>query len=249
MAKNKFWQFRNQADSKVGELLLYGIIESASWWGDELTPKSFKKDLDALGDIEQLNVYVNSEGGDVFAGQAIRSMLKRHKAYVTGYVDGLAASAASLILTGCDKVIMPANAMQLVHNAWTVAMGNSNDFRKIAEDLDKIGESVISAYQEKTGLNESEIKKIMDAETLMTAAEAVELGFADEIEEQKLVAACLTDGILTLNGQKMDLSRYKNAPRFIVTTPEPPKNELDNDQFIIYENAVKQKKSKYQEVK
>src|SRR5690554_544642 len=130
-------------DDKTGELILYGEISDYTWWGDEVTPKQFKEDLDALGDIDILNVYINSPGGDVFAGQAIYSMLKRHKAYVNVFIDGIAASIASLIAMAGDKVIMPANAMMMIHNPWVFATGNANDLRKIADDLDKIRDSMI----------------------------------------------------------------------------------------------------------
>ena len=92
----KFWEFK-ATSAKKGELLIYGDIASSTWWGDEVTPNDFKKGLDALGDISELDVYINSNGGDIFAGQAIYSMLKRHDAKVTVYVDGLAASIASVI--------------------------------------------------------------------------------------------------------------------------------------------------------
>lgn len=215
----KFWQFKAKADDpSVGELMLYGDISSYEpWWGDTVTPKQFKEDLDALGDITELNIYINSGGGDVFAGQAIRSMLKRHSTYKTGYVDGLAASIASVILTACDKVIMPLNAMQMIHKAWTFAMGNADDMRKMADDMDKIDESIIAAYQEKTGLDKEKIVEMMKAETWMTAEEAVEYGFADEIENAKEVAASLRNGKLIMNGQEMDLSRFVNAPKFPIT--------------------------------
>lgn len=204
----KFWNLK-KTDDKTGELTLYGEISDTSWWGDEVTPKQFREDLDTLGDIETLNVYINSPGGDVFAGQAIYSMLKRHKAQVIVYVDGLAASIASLIAMAGDKVIMPANAMMMIHNPWTWGVGNANDFRKLADDLDKIRDSMIVAYQKKSGLDDSEIIDIMAAETWLTAEECKEKGFADEIEEAKQVAACVDEKYLGV---------YKNVPDEIKKT-------------------------------
>jgi len=161
--QRKFWDFKAKSDDpNTGELMLYGDISSCeSWWSDTITPKQFKDDLDALGDITNLNIYVNSGGGDVFAGQAIRSMLKRHSAYKTGYVDGLAASIASVILTACDKVVMYSNAMQMVHKCWSWTVGNADDMRKMAEDMDKIDLSIVAAYEEKTGLSRDEILELM----------------------------------------------------------------------------------------
>lgn len=228
----KFWQFKNKTEDS-GELMLYGDISNSTWWGDEVTPKDFKKDLDALGDIKSLDIFINSGGGDVFAGQAIHSMLKRHEAYKTVYVDGLAASIASVIAMAGDKVIMPVNAMMMVHKAWTIAMGNSDDFRKLAEDMDKIDESIVATYQAKTGKDEAEINQLMQDETWMTAEEAVKNGFADEIEKEKKVAATLHGGFLMLNNQKFNLSRYKNAPQIEVAEPEtvdiPDPNPTPNE--------------------
>jgi ATP-dependent Clp protease protease subunit len=127
--------------------MIYGPISNETWWGDETTPLLFKADLDRLGDITELNLYINSDGGDVFAGQAIYSMLKRHKAKVIVHVDGLAASIASVIAMAGDVVHMPINAMLMIHNPMTHAAGNSAEFRKIADTLDKLAESSIAVYK------------------------------------------------------------------------------------------------------
>jgi ATP-dependent Clp protease protease subunit len=206
----KFWKFNAKENSDEGELLLYGDISDSTWWGDEITPKNFKEELDSLGDIKTLNVYINSGGGDVFAGQAIYSMLKRHSATVNVYVDGLAASIASIIAMAGDSVKMPKNAMLMVHNPWSFGMGNANDFRKLADDLDKVRESMISVYEDKTGMEKESIVELLDAETWMTAEEALELGFADEVEEEKQLAASLNNRIFAINGLKVDITRYKN---------------------------------------
>src|SRR5690606_721032 len=209
--RRKFWQFRAAAGSpEVGELLLYGEISDVTWWGDEVTPKQFYEDLQSLGDIKELKVFINSPGGDAFAGQAIHSMLKRHPAKVTVYVDGLAASAASIVAMAGDKVIMPRNAMMMVHRPWTFVAGNASALRKVADDLDKISESLVAVYEDKTGLERDRIVAMLDAETWMTAEEAVDLGFADEIEEAKQVAASIRGSTLVVNGLEVDLSRFKN---------------------------------------
>lgn len=212
LGKNKkFWNFK-ALDGKTGELTLYGEISDVSWWDDEVTPKQFKEDMDALGEIDTLNVYINSPGGDVFAGQTIYSMLKRHKAQVNVYVDGLAASIASLIAMAGDKVIMPENAMMMIHSPWTFAVGNAQDFRKLADDMDKIRDSMITAYESRSALTTEEITKIMDAETWLSAEDCLEYGFADEIGKAKQVAACV--------GEKY-FARYKNAPQELLKPDEP----------------------------
>lgn len=228
----KFWRFQAAAsDSGVGELFLYGEIANYTWWGDEVTPLEFKNDLDALGDIRELRVYINSPGGDVFASHAIHSMLKRHKSHVVVYVDGLAASGASIVAMAGDEIIMPANAMMMIHNAWTIGIGDSNEFRKLADELDKINESLIAAYAGRTGLDEDTLASMLDAETWLTAEEAVELGFADTLEESKQVAASLRNGALVVQGHEFDLSRYRNPPKlaFLPAAAESPPDDPEPD--------------------
>lgn len=248
----KFWQFRNAVnDPNVGELTIYSTIGSDgdfwSWLFDDVTPKQFKKELDALGDIKELRVYINSDGGDVFAGQAIHSMLKRHKAKVVVYIDGLAASIASVIAMAGDVVRMPRNAMMMIHRAWTIALGNAAEFRKMADDLAKIDESIIAAYEEKSGMDRDRIIQMLDAETWMTAEDAIEYGFADEIEERKQVAASLRGKLLNVNGQEFNLSRFQNPPLDLfpvanqtIDKDEPPKVQnkgrtlsAENEQRIV----------------
>lgn len=232
----KFWNFVIK-DEGNAELYMYGDISSTSWWGDEVTPKAFKEDLDKVGESAILTCYINSDGGDVFAGQAIRSMIARKTCKKkVAYVDGLAASIASVILTGFDEVVMPKNAMQMVHNPWTIAIGNASDMRKIADDLDKISESLIEAYKEKTGLDDEKIREMMEHETWLTAEECLELGFADKIEESKQVAASLDGAFFVINNQKMNLSKYKNAPKFIIS-----KNEAFSKDKAVEEAIQKQK--------
>jgi ATP-dependent Clp protease protease subunit len=209
----KFWQFKQKVDDEsVGELLLYGEISDSSWFGDEVTPMQFKAGLDALGDISTLNIYINSPGGDCFAGQAIYSMLKRHKAFKTVYIDGLAASMASVVACAGDKVIMPVNAMFMVHNPWTIALGNANDFRSMADTMDKIGESSIAVYTAKTGMKAADVKQIMDDETWMSAQDAFDLGFCDEIEDAVQVAASISGKTLIFKGMSIDITKFKSFP-------------------------------------
>ena len=212
----KFWEFKALANNE-GELTLYGEISSSSggWFSDgtEVTPKGFKEELDALGDVNVLNVYVNSPGGDVFAGQAIYSQLKRHKATVNVHIDGLAASIASVIAMAGDTIHMPKNAMMMIHNAWSIAMGNAKDFRKTADDLDKIGLSIQETYLAKaTGLEKDKLVELLDAETWLTAQECIDLGLADVLDEEKAIAASIQDFEI--------LAKYKNTPKFIAVTTQ-----------------------------
>lgn len=230
---NKFWQIHNLATNK-GELLLYGNIASEKpWWdeGDTITPKQFIKDLKSLGDISELDVRINSPGGDVFAAHAIHSLLKAHKAQVNVYVDGIAASAATIITSAGDKVYIPTNAMMMVHDPMFAMMGyyNSKELAKCIDALEKIGESVIASYQAKTGKSKEELDTLMDAETWMTGEDAVNMGFADELLNAVEVAASINGSKLIINGLDFDISRFKNIPELPViqakATNQPKKEE------------------------
>lgn len=238
MKGEKFWNFRNEKGK--AELSLYGTISSSTWWGDEVTPKDFKKDLDALGEVQDLSVYINSDGGDVFAGQAIHSMLKRHPAHVTVYVDGLAASIASVVAMAGDTIVMPRNSMLMIHNPWTMAVGNAQDFRKMADDLDSIQESIVAAYQEKSGMDRDELISLLDQETWLTAEEAVAYKLVDQIESEKVIAASARSStLLVMNGQEMDLSKYRHPPKLIETTPKAKTHDQPSRLVSLYEKRLR----------
>ncbi|SKC57751.1 head maturation protease, ClpP-related [Maledivibacter halophilus] len=222
----KFWNFKS-LDKNQGELTLYGEISNETWWGDEVTPKEFKADLDNLGDVDTLNIYINSPGGDVFAGQTIYSILKRHKAQKNVYIDGLAASIASVIAMAGNTIFMPKNSMMMIHNPWTIGMGNAADFRKLAEDLDKIRESLIAAYENQSMLTRDEIIEIMDNETWLTAKECEEYGFCHVVEEEKKIAASVDMDVL---------GRYRNTPKALIQEPKPDNDVQENNQ-----KSIKQK--------
>lgn len=222
-AKQDFLKFRNSSGNKRAELLIYGDI--GEWWADVSSADFAEKMAEVKG--RDLDVYINSGGGSVFTASAILSQLKRHDAGVTVHIDGLAASAASFIAMAGDVIIMPANAMMFIHNPLTVSMGYASDMRKTADDLDRIREAIIAAYQEKTKLERDKIIEIMDAETWLTAEEAVELGFADEVGAAREYAASITGANMVLNGTEFDLSRFGNIPtQFLKNTktkePEKP---------------------------
>lgn len=202
--KNKFWNFIKNESSDSAELYLYGEISSESWWGDEVTPKQFAEELNALGKVDSLDVYIFSPGGDVFAGFSIYSILDRFDGTITAHIDGLAASAATVVAMAADRILIPASATFMIHNAWTYASGNKYDLAEMIKQLEMIDGQIADIYQAKTGKDIEDIKALMDAETWMTGAEAVENGFADElIENEKKIAA------------KVDLAifdRYKHAP-------------------------------------
>jgi len=201
----KFWEVKAAAND-VGELYIYGDIVSHKWDDTDVTVKDFAEDLKALGDLKTLNIYLNSLGGSVFQGQAIYSILKRHSAHKNVYIDGIAASIASVIAMAGDTISMPKNAMVMIHNPWTFVMGNSADLRKEADALDKIRESMIVAYMDKIQdkTSEEQLAELLDAETWLSAQDCFDRGFCDEILDVKEIAASCLDSEM--------LSNYKNTP-------------------------------------
>jgi ATP-dependent Clp protease protease subunit len=176
--KRKFWNWvRNEGEPAV--LVLNGEISDETWFGDEVTPKLFKSELDKCqGDIA---VWINSPGGDVFAAAQIYNMLMDYPHNVTVKIDGLAASAASVIAMAGTEVQMSPVAMMMIHNPMTVAIGDSAEMQKAISMLDEVKESIMNAYEIKTGLTRARISHLMDAESWFNAKKAVELGFADTI--------------------------------------------------------------------
>mgnify|MGYP002512095882 CR=1 FL=1 len=179
--KRKFWNWiKNDAGGEEERtLVLNGEISDETWYGDEVTPALFAKELNAgSGNI---TVWINSPGGDVFAAAQIYNMLMDYKGNVTVKIDGLAASAASVIAMAGTTVQMSPVAMMMIHNPATIAIGDSSEMRKAIEMLDEVKESIMNAYEIKTGLSRSRISHLMNAESWFNAKKAVELGFADEI--------------------------------------------------------------------
>ena len=178
MNKRKFWGWiENDNNERI--LRIDGVIAEESWLDDEITPKQFKSELiSGSGDI---TLWINSPGGDVFAASQIYNMLMDYKGNVTVKIDGLAASAASVIAMAGTRVSMSPVSQIMVHNPITVAIGNAEEMSKAIDMLSEIKESIINAYELKTNLPRDEISKMMDSECWMNAKKAVELGFADEI--------------------------------------------------------------------
>jgi ATP-dependent Clp protease protease subunit len=220
--KKKFWNLKATANN-TAELVLYGPISEASWWGDEITPKQFADDLNNLGDVQVITVRINSGGGDVFAGLAIHSMLKRHAAKVTVYVDGLAASIASIIAMAGDKIVMPKGSMMMIHNPWTSVMGaDSKELRNMADVLDKIRDTLLDVYMDRTSMDKEEILAMVDKETWLSANDAVKKGFADEIEENFAISASIRGNEAFFNGIKVELSNFTIKPDL----PQAPENNV-----------------------
>ena len=177
--KNKFWKFVRDSDTGERILRLEGAIARETWLGDTITPAIFREELNS-GD-GNISVWINSLGGDVYAAAQIYNMLMDYKGEVTVKIDGIAASAASVVaMAGGTVEISPAGVM-MIHDPATVAIGNSNEMQAAIDFLQEIKESIINAYELKTDLPREKISEMMRAETWMNAKKAVELGFADKI--------------------------------------------------------------------
>lgn len=188
---------------------IYGEVVPDDWRASDVDTSavSFRNAIKDLGEVDTLNVHINSPGGSVYDGVAIFNMLRQHKASVTVHIDGLAASIASVIAMSGDKVVMPSNSMMMIHNAMSVSMGNANDMRKMADDLEKINESVINSYIAKNPeLDREYLKALMDDETWLTASEAYELGLVDVIDEPVAAVASI---------DKEQVNRFKNVPKML----------------------------------
>ena len=206
---SKFWQVKNEVNGN-SEILLYGpIAGERSWWGDEVTPRSFAEDLESLNG-KDVTVRINSGGGDVFAAHAIHNQLIAYKGKVTVVIDGLAASAATIIAVAGDRIIMPSNALFMIHNP---AIGLSDyygaeELLKAAEALNTIKGSIVATYRKRCKASAEELAVMMDAETWMGAAECLEKGFVDEI--QGSVSPVLNGSSLVVNSVNFNIKNFKN---------------------------------------
>lgn len=183
----KFWNWKNRTvlnqetnlEQTERVLFLNGTIAEDSWFDDDVTPQLFKEELiSGSGDI---TVWINSPGGDCVAAAQIYNMLREYEGNVTVKIDGIAASAASVIAMAGDKVLMSPVSMMMIHNPMTIAFGDSGEMQRAIDMLASVKDSIINAYELKTGLSRTKLAHLMDAETWMDAGKAVELGFADDI--------------------------------------------------------------------
>ena len=213
--KDKTWyavHASGEAAERVIEIFVYGEIGA---WG--ITANQFVQDLRAMDDgVSPVVAAFNSIGGDLFDGLAMHNALSRLGERCTGRIDALAASAASVAVCGAHRVVIASNAMLMIHNPWTYAAGDAEDFRKVADVLDQTMEAIIAAYKAKApDIDEVELRRLVAAETWLTANEAVALGLADEVGDGVKVKACL--------GQGAVLQRFQNVPAdLLAQLDEPP---------------------------
>lgn len=225
----RFFEFKNITPTEA-DLFIYGEIvqeKSVDWWtGEESQTETglmdFKKELDNLGNIQKLNIYINSPGGDVFTASTMISMLERLKdkgTEINAYVDGLSASAASFLMFVADNIYLYKNSIVMVHKPMSYAIGNANDLQKTIDALNKIEDSVmIPMYLSKAKCDEAKIKELIDAETWLSSTEMQEYFNVTVLNEEKVAVACITSKLF---------DRYKNVPDFI-------KNILDNQNKVTF---------------
>jgi len=236
---NKFWNF-TQGENGERTLRLDGAISEETWWGDEITPAAFKKELAAgSGDI---TVWINSPGGDVFAAAQIYNALKEYggkNGKVTIKVDGLAASAASVIVMAGNETLMSPVSYMVIHNPATIAIGDSEEMLRAKEMLDEIKEGIINAYEAKTGLGRTKISNLMNEESCFNAKKAVELGFADGIlyTEGAATAAADNSASVMFSRTLATNSLLSKLPKLENTT-KPPVPTISGTAYTDLENRV-----------
>ncbi|WP_064614394.1 head maturation protease, ClpP-related [Streptobacillus moniliformis] len=179
--KKMFWNLIQNKEDKSADLFIYGEIGKSGWLSEGITSNEFNRQLSSLENIDIINVHINSGGGSVVHAVAIANLLKQSKSKTVAYIDGIAASAATIITSSCDVVRMPKNALFMIHNPSTVAIGESKDMEKAREVLEKMKDNIIETYLSKTKLSKEKLSDLMDKETWLNAEEAKEYGFIDEI--------------------------------------------------------------------
>lgn len=197
----------------ANEFFINDVIDQ--YWG--ANAKDLKEFLDQNAESSEIHIHINSPGGDAFEGRAMASLIRAFKGKTVCHVDGIAASAASIVAVSCDEVVMGIGTMLMIHNAWTITAGNKADLIDQADLLDKCDQAMATDYELKSGLPREEIIAMMDAETWLTAEDAVEKKLADRIDNEK---------------QKQDtsafnLDAYDNTPESLLKKEEPQKEEPD----------------------
>ena len=218
----KFWKWTNQAQTEAAPaervLHLNGTIAEESWYDDDVTPQLFKDEL--MSGSGDLTVWINSPGGDCVAAAQIYNMLMDYPGNVTVKIDGIAASAASVIAMAGTKVLMSPVSMLMIHNPMTIAFGDSAEMQKAIEMLGSVKDSIINAYEIKTGLSRTKLSHLMDAETWMDAGKAVELGFADAVMTRPVEAetmAPLAGSMLYSKASVVNSLMDKIAAKCVIT--------------------------------
>jgi len=222
-------------ENNEANITIYGDITSWEWFESDVSSYTLSKELEGL-DVDTINVYINSYGGEVAEGLAIYNALKRHKAKVKTFCDGFAASIASVIFMAGDERIMSNASLLFIHNAWTWTSGNANELRKQAEDLDIITQASINAYMNHVNITEDELKEMLDNETWITPQDALTMGFATSIvndninknPNQSIKKKIMEQLIKPVETPKETVGKPKEPKQVAEPTMEPKENTLKN---------------------
>lgn len=220
----KYYQLDKQGETAT--LSIYGTITSVPWFEGDMSSAMLSKQLEALGDVSQIDVYINSYGGEVAEGVAIYNALKRHKAKVRTICDGFACSIASVIFMAGEERIMNEASMLMIHNAWTCAEGNAAELRKQAEDLEKITKLSVETYKANSNLTEEEIVALMNAETWILPSEALEYGFATSVAKTEKSNASQSAWLQLFNIVKAHREEVNDD----ADAEDEPEDDLDDEE-------------------
>ena len=223
----KIMNLKTDGSGKNAELTLYGDIGDSFW--EDISAKRLVQELETL-DVENITLNISSNGGGTTAAIAIANALKRHKARVIANIDGIAASAATIITSACDIVRMPKNALFMIHNPWTIAMGEEKDFEKMAETLSKVKNSIIETYIDKTGMNKEKLSELMDKESWFNANEAKEYGFVDEITDNTDME--IIENKILSHGMVFNMTKFKN---FKISNNSNVNNKKEEEKMTLEE--------------
>lgn len=190
--------FKNEANN--AELHIYDFIGDDGW-GNGVTAEKVQDELNSANN-KPLDIFINSNGGEVFEGFAIYNIIKRYAGQKTVYIDGIAASIASVIALAGDRVIMPTASMMMIHNASGLAIGNAEEMKKVVNALEQINETIKDIYKAKTNLSDEKLSELMDNETFMTAKECLDYGFIDEIQDKAVEPNNINSAVKSLNEMK-----------------------------------------------
>lgn len=207
-------RFLNKGKAKA-EILIYSDI-GENWWGDGFTAKKFADELKALGSIDEIDLRINSYGGDVFDGLAIHRQLIDHGAEITTHVDGIAASIASVIAMAGKTINISESGFLMIHDAWTIAIGNADELRSVADRVDATSAAIAEVYAARSGKSEAQIRDYMKAETWFNGKEAVAAGLADNVAENVKVAA----------RARPDWAKFAHMPKALAEKPTPIETPL-----------------------
>ena len=235
---SKFWEMKlnQEAESKTLDLYIYSDVEGDSidfWTGEtiksETSANTFREKLEGFGELDNINIYINSLGGSCKEGHAIYNILKRCKAYKTVYIDGYACSVASVIAMAGDKIIMPKNTIMMIHNAWTWASGNAKELRKVADDMDVLNSAFINAYLNKVGdkLSQEKLQQMLDEETFLNAEQCIEFGLADEFADYDVNIESAKQALQKAKetGAKQYADRLDKIVALVNKEPAPPQEQ------------------------